>query len=182
MCKLNLVTFIGPSAVGKSTLSKELGLPQFVTLTTREPRKGEQDGVDYKFIGKEDFLNRRERGQLVEDVEYAGNYYGTDLSDLAMLSKSGRLHTFVATYEGFKCLSAYVNAISIFLWAPKDVIERRLRARGDDPGTIEKRLALYDDQMETAQLCDYRVPNWEYNFRLALILVKEILDKYGCQC
>jgi guanylate kinase len=182
---LSLVTLIGPSAAGKSSLGKKLNLAPFVTLTTRKPRKREEHEVDYNFISVEDFLSRRSNNYLIEDIEYAGNYYGTDKRDLDLILKSGKTHYTVVTHEGYEQLRKHVphkSIISIFIWAPKDHIIERMRKRGDDEETIKKRLELYEIQMATGKYCDYIVPCFNFYQDLALNRVQEILGNYTVTC
>src|SRR5438067_8155199 len=78
----------GPSGVGKGTLIAELlrrvpGLELSVSATTRPPRPGERDGLDYHFLGEEDFSRRLERGEFMEHASYSGHRYGTLVSEVA---------------------------------------------------------------------------------------------------
>ena len=78
-----LVVISGPSGVGKGTVRKALfnrtghDLDYSVSMTTRAPREGEVDGVDYYFVSKEEFLNQIDKGNLLEYAEFVGNLYGT---------------------------------------------------------------------------------------------------------
>ncbi len=164
---LKLVAFIGPSGAGKTTIAKSLGLKPFTTLTTRNPRPNDKEGEDYHFISVEDFLDRRAKGYLVEDVEYAGNYYGTDKRDLEKVLNSKDLHYVVITYDGFKHLEAHVpydSIISIFIGITKDNVEERLTKRGESSEVICRRLNSYYDDYKNFYKCNYSITNngdWE---------------------
>ena len=80
-----LIVISGPSGVGKGTVrasifeQKDHNLEYSISMTTRKPRVGEVNGVDYFFVEKEEFLDRIDQGQLLEWAEFVGNYYGTPL-------------------------------------------------------------------------------------------------------
>lgn len=179
---LALLTIIGPSGAGKTTIGKSLGLPLLASVTTRAPRKGEVPGVDYTFLNKNDFLKRRDNGYLVESVEYSGNYYGTDKRDVAAMVKSGQTHYVVVTYEGHEQLRKLVptgSVVSVFVWAPKDQLAERMRWRGDSEELIAQRLAIYDEQMADIKRCDYVVPCYNYFQNIAIHRVRDVLAKHG---
>jgi guanylate kinase len=150
--------------VGKGTLIKGLlervpGLQLAVSATTREPREGEVNGVDYHFLSAEDFDRRVARGEFVEHAEYAGNRYGTLKSEL---SRPARGIVLEIDVQGARQVRETLpEAVLIFIEPPSfEDLERRLAGRGSDrPEQIERRLAAARDELAAAGEFDHRVRN-----------------------
>jgi guanylate kinase len=152
--------------VGKGTLIKGLlerapGLQLAVSATTREPREGEVNGVDYHFLSEEDFDRRASRGEFVEHAEYAGNRYGTLKSELERPAAGIVLEIDV---QGARQVRERLpEAVLIFIEPPSfEDLERRLAGRASDrPEVIERRLAAAREELEAAGEFDHRVVNDE---------------------
>lgn len=141
-----LVVISSPSGGGKNTVMRELiaripNTARVVTTTTREQREGEVDGVDYHFISRSIFEQKRENGEFVEYNEYAGNLYG-----LQHVHLQDALHTYTFVYyqadvHGKQSLDRLgIPHISIFLLPESlEVLQERIRQRGD---VSEKSLAM----------------------------------------
>jgi guanylate kinase len=150
--------------VGKGTLIKGLlerapGLQLAVSATTREPREGEVNGVDYHFLSEEDFDRRARRGEFVEHAEYAGNRYGTLKSELERPAAGIVLEIDV---QGARQVRERLpEAVLIFIEPPSfEDLERRLAGRASDrPDVIERRLAAAREELEAAGEFDHRVVN-----------------------
>jgi guanylate kinase len=150
--------------VGKGTLIKGLlerapGLQLAVSATTREPRQGEVNGVDYHFLSGEDFDRRARRGEFVEHAEYAGNRYGTLKSELERPAAGIVLEIDV---QGARMVRERLpEAVLIFIEPPSfEDLERRLAARASDrPDVIERRLAAARDELDAAGEFDHRIVN-----------------------
>jgi guanylate kinase len=150
--------------VGKGTLIKGLlervpGLQLAVSATTRRPRAGEVNGVDYHFLSEEDFDRRVARGEFVEHAEYAGNRYGTLKSELHRPARGIVLEIDV---QGARQARERVpEAVLIFIEPPSfEDLERRLAGRAADrPEQIERRLAAARDELAAAGEFDHRVVN-----------------------
>jgi guanylate kinase len=150
--------------VGKGTLIKRLlerdpGLQLAVSATTRQPRDGEVNGVDYHFLSGEDFDRRVARGEFVEHAEYAGNRYGTLKSELERPARGIVLEIDV---QGARQVRERLpDAKLIFIEPPSFAdLERRLAARASDqPDQIERRLAAARDELDAADEFDHRVVN-----------------------
>ena len=154
----------GPSGVGKGTLIKGLlervpGLQLAVSATTRAPRDGEVNGVDYHFLSAEDFDRRVARGEFVEHAEYAGNRYGTLKSELERPARGIVLEIDVQGARQVR--ETLPDAVLIFIEPPSfEDLERRLAGRGSDkPEQIERRLAAARDELAAAGEFDHRVRN-----------------------
>ena len=152
--------------MGKGTLIKALlervpGLQLAVSATTREPRPGEVNGVDYHFLGQEDFDRRVAEGEFAEHAVYAGNSYGTLRSELQRPARGIVLEIDV---QGARQVSRTLpEATRIFIEPPsfRD-LEQRLAGRGSDSSEqIERRLAAARDELAAASEFDHRVCNDE---------------------
>ena len=156
----------GPSGAGKGTLI-QLVLPRFaelalaVSATTRPQRPGEQDGVHYWFLSRDEFDRRVEAGDFLEYVDYVGNRYGTLHSEIERLRGEGRAPLLELETEGALRVKRRVeNAATIFVTAPVDELERRLRDRAtESSGQIDDRVAMARRQLEEAGDFDYVVRN-----------------------
>jgi guanylate kinase len=156
----------GPSGAGKGTLI-QLVLPRFpelalaVSATTREQRPGEEDGTHYWFLDREEFDRRVEAGELLEWVDFVGNRYGTLRSEIDRLRKLGKAPLLELETEGAKRVKRRVEgAVTVFVTAPVEELERRLRDRAtESTGVIEDRLRKAREQLQEARDFDYMVEN-----------------------
>ena len=150
--------------MGKGTLIKGLlervpGLQLAVSATTRKPREGEVNGVDYHFLSREDFDRRVARGEFVEHAEYAGNRYGTLKSEL---NRPARGIVLEIDVQGARQVRETLpEAVLIFIEPPSfEDLERRLAGRASDQhDQIERRLAAARSELAAAGEFDHRVVN-----------------------
>lgn len=157
----------GPSGVGKSSvvdgLAQQLPFAFSVSMTTRRPRPGEVDGVDYWFVDRERFVEAVANGELVEWAEYGGNLYGTPAAGLDELLAEGRDVLLDIEIVGSRIVrERFPDALMIFISPPDlDELERRLRSRGDtSEEDVAARLSVASDQIEEAGgLFDHFVVN-----------------------
>jgi guanylate kinase len=159
-----ILVITGPSGVGKGTLIKGLlervpGLELAVSATTRKPREGEVNGVDYHFLSEADFDRRVAAGEFVEHAEYAGNRYGTLKSELSRPARGIVLEIDVQGARQVR--EALPEAILIFIEPPSfEDLERRLAGRASDqPEQIQRRLAAARDELGAAGEFDHRIVN-----------------------
>ncbi len=165
-----LVVITAPSGVGKSTLCDNMrsALPDVsraVTCTTREPRSGEVEGVDYYFLGKEEFFARVDSDEFLENALVHGNHYGVLKSELrAKLAGGGDVLLNIdvqgaATIRERAATDPVLSRslLTVFLCPPSlKELEHRLRGRGTDTDeAIAKRLAIAKDEMAQAEKFDY---------------------------
>jgi len=157
----------GPSGAGKGTLIRKLverapGIEVTVSATTRERRRGEENGREYWFLSDDEFLARVARGEFLEHVEYvSGHRYGTLRSELARIAKDGRVPLLELETVGALDVKREVpGAVTIFISAPVEELERRLRERAtESTGEIGERIELARKQLEEASKFDYEIEN-----------------------
>ena len=156
MARVYVIT--GPSGVGKGTLIRGLmeRLPELelsVSATTRAPRPGEHDGVDYHFLSPEDFDRRVAQGDFVEHADYAGRRYGTLRSELEGRLAEGVPVVLEIEVQGARQVRAAMpEAVQVFIAPPSlSALRTRLVGRGtDDPQEVARRLEVAEQEL-TAQ-------------------------------
>jgi guanylate kinase len=157
----------GPSGAGKGTLIHELvervpGIEVTVSATTRERRRAEEDGREYRFLSAAEFLARVERGEFLEHVEYvSGHRYGTLRSELERIQGDGKVPLLELETEGALRVKQEVpGVVTIFVSARVEELERRLRERAtESSGEIDERIALARKQLEQADRFDHVIEN-----------------------
>jgi guanylate kinase len=157
----------GPSGAGKGTLIRELvervpGIEVTVSATTRERRRGEEDGREYWFLTDDEFLARVEGGEFLEHVEFvSGHRYGTLRSELDRIAANGHVPLLELETEGALRVKREVpGAVTIFISARVDELERRLRERAtESAGEIGERIELARKQLEQAGEFDHVIEN-----------------------
>ncbi len=161
-----LIVISGPAGSGKGTVNAHLlktgEFAYSVSATTRAPRPGEVDGVNYHFITREEFLSRIDEGKMLEYTEYCGNFYGTPLKEAEEVLASGKHLILEIEVEGAANVKKlYPEAILILLLPPSFAIqEQRLRGRGTETEEkIQNRLARTREEIAIADFYDYVVLN-----------------------
>ena len=167
-----LLVLSGPSAVGKTTVAQRLlaecpNLTRMVTCTTRAPREGEVDGVDYHFLSDQEFCQRIEAGEFLEHAQVYQNRYGTLKSSVTEAFKAGKDVLIVNDVQGALALQAMARAdvklegaLKTVFMILKDVdaLLARILSRGaEDEGAIEDRLSIAEAEMAQAAAFDYVV-------------------------
>ena len=157
----------GPSGAGKGTLIKGLlerveGLQVAVSATTRPQRPGEIDGRDYWFLSDDEFSRRVDAGEFLEWVSYvSGRRYGTLSSEIDRIADDGCVCVLELELEGaLKVQDEVPRSVTIFIAAPVEELERRLRERAtESTGEIGDRITLAREQLERAHEFRYMVRN-----------------------
>jgi guanylate kinase len=162
--KTPILVITGPSGVGKGTLIKGLlervpGLELAVSATTRPPRPGEVNGVDYHFLSEQDFDRRVAAGEFVEHAVYAGNRYGTLGTELERPARGIVLEIDVQGARQVR--ETLPEATHIFIEPPSfDDLAARLERRGSDsPEQIERRLQAAREELVARDQFRYRIVN-----------------------
>lgn len=151
-----------PSGAGKTTLCRALrqayaDIRYSISHTTRKPRPGETNAVDYYFTNEAEFLRMRDQGQWAEWAQVHGYYYGTLMQNLDQALTKGRDILLDIDVQGTRqLLQRYPEAVTIFIMAPSlEILRQRLQNRAtDDPETIDRR--LHNAEKEIAQKSIYR--------------------------
>lgn len=163
----HIVILSGPSGVGKDTLIdawKRLNplVERVVAVTTRTPRKGEVEGVDYCFVDRSRFDDMAARGEFLEFKEVHGNGYATPLATLERLLAEGKIAVLKIDVQGaVSVMDARPDALSVFVLPPDgETLAARLRGRGtDDEATVARRLEGALVEMALAERYAHRVVN-----------------------
>jgi guanylate kinase len=162
-----LVILSGPSGVGKDTVLDAWRdanplIRRVIAYTTREPRTGEVDGIDYHFVSRERFAELITAGAFLEHKEVYGNGYATPSHDMEALLREGKIAVLKIDVQGaMTAMHLRPDAISIFLLPPSlDELSRRIRGRGaDDPEVIERRLHKAMEEIDLSHRYGYQVVN-----------------------
>jgi guanylate kinase len=167
-----LIVISAPSGGGKTTLCQQLlsvqpNIARAITCTTRVPREGERDGVDYYFLDAASFLKRVQAGNFLEHATVHGNSYGILKSEILGKLRQGQDVLLNVDVQGAATIRAQSEQdpdlkralISVFLAPPSlDVLEQRLRKRGQDsPAVIQKRLGVARQEIAQWKHFDYLI-------------------------
>ena len=166
--KGKLFVFSGPSGVGKGTLKAKLfeefgdQLAFSVSATTRVPREGERDGVDYFFITQQDFADRIAKDDFLEHATFSGNSYGTPRSFVTgLLDKGVNVLLEIEVQGAMQVREKMPESVSVFILPPSyEELERRLRGRGtESEEKVRLRLETALAELPYAEKYDYRIVN-----------------------
>jgi guanylate kinase len=174
-----MLVLSSPSGAGKTTLSKRLlafdsNVTMSVSVTTRPPRPGEADGIDYHFITMPEFERQAAAGALLEWAEVFGNGYGTPKAPVEAALAAGRDVLFDIDWQGTRQLRerAGSDLASIFILPPSAAaLQKRLTERGlDSPDVIATRMAKAADEVSHWDEYDYVIVNDDLDQSLATIV------------
>lgn len=167
MNKGSLIVLTGPSGSGKGTVLQELfslrsDVAYSVSATTRDPRPGEEEGVQYYFVSEKSFLEMVQKGEMLEHALYCGHYYGTPAAYVRKKLEQG-LHVIleIEVQGALKIKEQDIEAEFIFLMPPSmEELKRRLTDRGtEDEKTIRGRLRIAEEELCFMDRYDYIVVN-----------------------
>ena len=166
MSKGRLIVFSAPSGCGKGTMLTEILKDEnycvSVSATTRSPREGEVDGVNYYFMSKGDFLQRVADSEFLEYAEYCDNYYGTLMSEVdGKLNEGKNVILEIEVQGALKIREKRPDALMIFILPPSvSELRRRLKTRGTETDeVIEQRVSQAAREIEVASKYDYAIVN-----------------------
>lgn len=195
----SIVIFIsGSSGAGKNTIinniiEKNNNCKFLVSNTTRERRDSDRKVGQYKFISKEEFEDKIEKGQILEYDIYNGCYYGVDKESITSEKDKGIVLLKDLTVKGvLNCIDLLKNTMpmySIFVTEKKSTLKKRLKKRGEKPDSIKRRLKVYKDEQRMMPFYNYAVQNTHLDLTLrhvnAVVNVSKnslpILSGVSCQ-
>ncbi len=171
-----LLIISGPSGSGKGTVVKQLdpslGYALSISVTTRKPRNGETEGVDYFFASKSQFEEMRDKGDLLEHAVFCGNYYGTPKSYVMQQIENGKVVVLEIEVNGaLQVKKKYPKAVLVFLM-PQSLTElknRLCKRNTEDMETIEERLRRAKEELKLIEMYDYLVINDKVERAVSLI-------------
>ena len=185
MAKGLLIVISGPSGVGKGTVLKEvvkdpeLNIGYSISMTTREKRPGEENGVNYYFVTRDEFHKAVENGELLEWTEFVGNCYGTPVKEVERLRNEGKNVLLEIEQDGCSQVRKKVpDTLSIFIIPPSmEELERRIRSRKTEPEEIvQQRLAKAAKEMNN--LKDYKYVVCNEDVKLAADIIRVIISRH----
>lgn len=175
-----LIILTGKTASGKDTviariLKKYPNFRKVLTTTSRAPRDKEKNGVDYNFISGGEFKQKITQGEFLEYVEYGGNFYGTEKTQI---NRSDNLIWKIDPSMAGKVKSLFEESIVIYINCDNDIVLKRLRDRGLSDREIQKR--IQDDQkfwQQYGQNYDYVIENTSGKLDLTVEKVTRIINE-----
>lgn len=178
-----LVILSAPSGCGKDTVFKALcqkrsDCVESISATTRAPRIGEENGVNYYFVTEDEFQDMIDNNGLLEYAQYNNSYYGTPVDGVEKAINDGKICFLIIDVQGAKnIMNMRSDAVSIFLLPPSiDVLEHRLNKRQTDtPEEIKNRLELANFELSQSSLYQYTVVNDDLDD--AVNEISQIIDK-----
>ena len=181
-----MIVVSGPAGSGKGTvlshLMKDGNYRYSVSATTRSPRPGEVDGVNYHFLTRDAFIERIAKDEMLEYTEYCGNYYGTPKREAEEVLASGCNLILEIEVEGAANVKRkYPEAVTIMLLPPTGaILEARLRGRGTETdAVIAERMAQARNEIAQMKQYDYVVYNYDNRAEEAAEIIRRIVFAEG---
>ena len=183
----SLLIVVAPSGAGKTSLVRHLlgartGIRLSVSCTTRAPRPGEQDGIDYVFVTQAEFERKKDAGEFLEWAQVHGNFYGTSRPWIEAQMQAGEDIILEIDWQGAAQIRRLIpESVSVFIAPPSlATLRERLVARGQDsPEVIERRIEAARTELEHAAECQYVIINQD--FASAAQALCGVLDASRCR-
>jgi len=184
-----LIVLSGPSGVGKGTVrqaifsQEDTKFEYSISVTTRKPREGERNGVDYFFKTREEFEHMIENKKLLEWAEYVGNYYGTPVDYVEQTLSEGKdVFLEIEVQGALQVREAFPEGLFIFLAPPSlSELQNRIITRGtESEELIRNRMAAAKEEIEMMDAYDYVVENDDVDLaceRIKAIVLAEHLRR-----
>jgi guanylate kinase len=178
-----LFVIAAPSGAGKTSLidavmREDPSLKISVSYTTRAPRPGEKDGVDYHYVDDATFLAMRERGEFLESAEVHGNRYGTSKTVILDAAQRGEDLILEIDWQGARQVrKLFPGCVGIFILPPSvEELERRMRSRGQDADAVIRR-RMENAREELAHVGEFKYAIINKDFDVAKRELSEIIQK-----
>jgi len=163
----SVIVVSAPSGSGKTTLCRRLlgevaGLVFSISHTTRPPRPGETDGIDYHFVSREEFERRRGAGEFIEWAQVADHLYGTSAETMRQVVARGADALLDIDTQGALAIRRTIpEAVLVFILPPgPEALQARLEGRGSEtPESLQRRLGLARGEIDKAPVYDYLIVN-----------------------
>lgn len=173
-----IVAIAGPSGSGKTVLSNALkneeNFSELVSMTTRDPRKGEQNGVDYHFVSEQEFKETEKNGKLIESVNYNGKYYGIPAQEVEKAASQGKPAVVVVEPIGISNIESYSKInnwkyVTIFVNNPLEILLERLKNRyesdkeainKDSPEAAQKIIKIEENYLSRLKAVEQEQEQW----------------------
>lgn len=165
--KEQIFIYTGPDGSGRKTISKMVAtmfdMETVISYTTRPPRHYEKDGEDYHFVSEEEFMKMKNNGEFLEDVEIEGYRYGIREEDVVKAFEKHNLIYLTLNPEGAEKLKQMYGdkVMRFFIYADRDTVIERQRARQDDEEAIARHMRQYDTVMKYKDQCEYAFENFD---------------------
>ncbi len=177
-----LIILISPSGGGKSTIGDNIlensnEIEYSVSYTTRKPRFGEKDGIDYFFVSESEFLELRDNNEFLESAKVHGNWYGTSRTFIEQRVDSGKHILLDLDIQGAnQIVDKGIDAVTIFIIPPtEEILKDRLAKRGSDSAeTIKERLKNAEEEIARLNEFQYLVINEELS--KSILEIKNIIS------
>jgi guanylate kinase len=162
-----LLVLSAPSGGGKTTIAKMLlqgreDLGYSVSATTRPKRPDERNGVDYHFLSRDEFVQRRDRGEFLEWATYGGELYGTLKSEIEQIFAQGRHAVLDVEIEGARQIRRnFANSLLLFVLPPsaEALVQRLMGRQTEDPALVRERIVRAADELSAVDEYDYAILN-----------------------
>ncbi len=182
--KGNIIIISGPSGAGEDSiingLEKLLPIERVITTTSREKRPGETEKDPYYFISKEAFEKGIKDGDFFEHAKhYNDQYYGVTTSEIERVKQSEHLGVWKIDYKGvIKAKELMPDIPAIFVNAPLEILEQRIRGRKDiTEAYVQERMAYTKEWLQHLDMYDYSVVNEQGKLNETIAQIKAIIDK-----
>jgi guanylate kinase len=182
-----LIVLSGPSGVGKGTVcgalrEQDTDIKYSVSATTRSPREGEVDGINYFFKSKEEFERMIREGEMLEHAQYVNNYYGTPRTYVEeMINKGHDVILEIEVQGALQVKESFPEGVFIFLMPPSlHELRNRIEGRGTETGDlIDSRMTVAKEEIDLMDNYDYVVENDKVE--LAVERIKSIVTAENCK-
>jgi guanylate kinase len=177
-----IFVFTGPNGAGRRTVAEmsgsTLGMKQVLSYTTRPPRSNETDGQDYHFLKPAEFFQAQQNGDFLEITEIDGNLYGIKSQDIEKMFQQKGTICLILNRHGAETLKSLYggHVVRIFIYANRDVVEKRFREKGYKEDLIANLMSHYDEEMAYKNECEHAFEN--IDLAHTVFDLSKTLDKY----